>query len=193
MARLEMFPLGAWVRYSGRLGTRTMDRVQEAFEDLESERYTPARFFSDSAHFWADMTTAWWTAVRQSAAGPAPVVFLKLYDDDQSVQKEGVAVEIDGAGQLEFTAPFRVGAPVAAAKGTREPGENDLRVAPDPGKPGCICVSLHRVSAEDVAKPSKFAPGLYQSVVHLDDKLVAMIQILVVPRPTSKTDQPAPA
>lgn len=211
MPRLEMFPLNTWIRFFSNTGAQSLERIQEALEKLENEKYSPEKFMSDSVLMWADLMNGWWNAVRQSISGPVPTVFMKVLSDDQAGAQRDIPVDaIDTDGKIECTPPVRLGEVTATAK-MRAPsatgkkrglaaaadmsGDN-LQVGWHPGKKRCLRVDVHRIlplktpakttkkgtrarAGEAQKTTPRFNPGLYQSLVHVNGKLLAQVMILV--------------
>jgi hypothetical protein len=182
MAKLNTPPLAPWIRFFSGFTERTFDRVQEAVDAIEEETYTPARFMSDGVRFWLDITVGWWNAMQAAALTPTPIVFLKILPNRESVKAEPLPVTIGDKTKLNTTPLIRLG----GGDGDREIGEkpeaDNLEVRMGV-KPGCLSVTYHLVPPPQEGRARKelpqLTPGVYQSLVHANNKLVAVVQLLV--------------
>lgn len=194
MARLNTLPLSMWIRYYTQFAEQTMDRVQGIIDDLENDSYSVNKLMSDTAIFWSDATFGWWNAMRLSAAGPVPTVFLKMHPNSDAHSPENIYVDVTRQGVTpEMTDLVRLGPSVAARKSERPPTTANLTADFDDDRPGCLKLCLHRilppkgVAHDPKAKPDKarlantpaFQKGHYQTLLHLDGKLLAVVHVLI--------------
>jgi hypothetical protein len=193
MAKLELFPLSAWVRFFSGSSARTLDRIQEAIEAIDNDDYSPARFLSDTIHFWNETTMGWWSALQESAtSGSVPTLFASITPNVQSYPQASAAVNLRGSGPIEMTEILRLGGPPPEPKrGVPQDKleKHHLQVHPNAAKTrlNLSFVGLQRPDeTRSLDEQPNFAPGLYQSMVHRNGKLLAQVVILVEPKPEPK-------
>lgn len=196
MARLSTLPLSTWIRYYTQFAEQTMDRVQGIIDDLEHDSYSVNKLMSDAAIFWSDATFGWWNAMRLSAAGPVPTVFLQMHPDSDALSPENIYVDVGRQGvPPEITELVRLGPEGPAnAKATQASGADQVPTSKhltaewDAEKPGCLQICVHRihppgkgakVDERALKSTPKFRPGHYQSLIHMDGKLLAVVHLLV--------------
>lgn len=170
MARMYTLPMSAWVNFANYMVESSVERMQEATERMQKREYTPGHLFADAVGFWMDGVDAWWCSFQQTIAGPVPFAFIKMRPDDESARCELPIRKVEG-GTLEATDLMQLG---GAAKGS-------LSVIPtwNTGRPNCAVTIARALDAKGTPLRGRLKEGLYQSSIHLDEKLVAIVQILV--------------
>jgi hypothetical protein len=178
MARQYTLPMSAWVNFANHIVESSIERMQEASERLQDRKYQPSDWFSDVAGFWMDGADAWWSTFQQTVAGPIPFVFIKMRPDEEAASSPVFLRHVPGS-TLEATDLVRFG---GAARNA--PSVDAVWVG---GRPNCAAIEVRGLGRNEAQNPKDEAQkprirldkGLYQSSVHMDEKLVAIVQILV--------------
>ena len=172
MARQYTLPMSAWVNFANHMMESSVERMQEASERLQDRKYQPSDWLADAVGFWMDGVDAWWCTFQQTIAGPIPFVFIKMRPDEEAASYEfplrhvrGSTLKATDLVKLDGASPGKALWVSAAWAG---------------GRPNCAVIQVHGLDNERLKKPKKrLDKGLYQSSVHMDEKLVAIVQILV--------------
>jgi hypothetical protein len=174
MAGLYTYPMSAWINYWSRLAEDTVDRLQEISEEIENRKYGPSELFSDVLGFWWAGATGWWNVMQQGAGGPVPIVFLKMMPDEESASEE-ISAQRPGKGNPKATPTVRL---VSEGKAS---GDVEVTVTASWAKEklNCLVITVEGLSQADLKAKKKLRAGLYQASVHQDEKLLAIVQVLV--------------
>jgi hypothetical protein len=186
MAELNTFPVSALISYFSRFSETTLERMRQIYDELQNRTYTPGKAMSDALSFWIDGTMGWWEAWQMSAVGPVPTLFVKMRPDDEVADIGEIPVAVRNKGALETTDLVRLGTPAGLQTGgspSRLLEKEDLQVGwAQSGRPHLV-VQVHRIQPPGAktaaAKAPKLTPGLYQSLVLVDQKLLAIVHIFV--------------
>lgn len=177
MAGLYTFPMSALINFYNVVAETSLERMQEMAEAIQNRRYQPSDFITDALGFWVDGANGWLSVVQQTVAGPVPFVFLKMRSDEETASDE-VAVTRSGRATPEMTPLARLGRSSDDQAGTHtERVTARARWAED--KRNCLVVEAQGLNLEEIKSGGRLAHGLYQASVHLDEKLLAIVQVLV--------------
>jgi hypothetical protein len=171
MATLYSYPFSAWISYYNQFAESALERFQEIGEELENRTYKPEQLLSDVLGFWWQGATSWWDVMQQTAGGPVPIVFIKMRPDEESASTDFPAPR-RGSGQPTMTPLGKISEP------SRAPARGAKTKKPDVevqwlDKRSCVAVTVHGLDG------TILEPGLYQASVHYDEKLLAIVQVLV--------------
>jgi hypothetical protein len=166
------FPMSAWISFVNTVAETSLERMQEMSERIQKRQYTPNDIITDTLGYWIDGVNGWWGVVQQSAAGPVPFAFIKMASDDESATTE-LAIRKSGGDLIKATPLARLS----------DSGEGEVSVTLDAtwatDKPNCVVVHVYGLNAEQVDADKKLREGLYQSSLHMNNKLVGIVQVLV--------------
>src|SRR5262245_17971339 len=161
--------LAAIIDYWGSVGENAAVRMQTAGREMLERRYTPGTLLSDLVGLWSDSLEGWWTALVASGTAPVPTVLftVKLGPITTEAKARSVPVVAPGDGQPACTDIVRVGGPSTAmipadsVKVALDQTRSELEVR--------LC-GLREIALE---------PGLYQGLVHVEERPLAAIHVLV--------------
>lgn len=173
MSRPYTFPMGAWINFANTVAEASLERMQEITEAIQNRTYQPSDWITDAMGFWVDGMNGWWSAVQQNATGPVPFAFIRMAADEEAATTE-IYVPKLSKSDLRWTDLVRLGDGKSS-----EPLNIEVRW--DSDKPACLIVDAKGMTNTGPNAKKPLTPGLYQSSIIIDDKLVGIVQILVEP------------
>lgn len=170
MARSGTY-LEALVGYYSTLAFDAMAAMRSTQEDLRTGKFSCEKVAGRTLSLWMDATEGWWSALLVTGSAPLPTVFLRV-GKDQTLRGEA-HVLVPGGGRPLVTNLERLGG------GARIETEY-INVEAIKGRNG-VEIKLKLEKLREIR--GEIAPGLYQGVVFIDEKPLAMLLVQVEPPP----------
>lgn len=171
MKPMYTFPMSAFINMANTVAESSLDRMQEMSEKIQKRQYTPSDIITDTLGFWIDGVNGWWSIVQQSVAGPVPFAFIKMATDSETNMAE-LPIRKSGSEAVQYTDLVRL-----SGSGNGVPVWIEVNWAS--AKPNCVRVTAHGLNQKQADAKEKLCKGLYQSSLHMDNKLIGIVQILV--------------
>jgi len=175
MARTGIF-VEALTSYYGNLANDTLGLLRSTQEDLRTGNFDYEKTLGKALSLWLDSAEGWWSALLVNASAPVPTIFLRIGQDD-TTHVQVARVSVPGDRPAEWTDLSRLG-----GSGTIDRKHVSVEVA------------KHRDSIEvklfglgDLRRNQTIAPGLYQGLVHIHDRPLAIVLVEVLPPVGDKT------
>lgn len=161
--------LEALTSYYSTLAFGTLAAMRSAQEDLRTGNFQLTKTVGDAISLYLDASEGWWSALLVTASVPLPTVFMRITANEDTTAAQDVAVLVPGTKQPECTDLGRIG------------GTDTIDasyVAVQASRDRCtITVKLKGLRKQ--GKP--LAAGLYQALVHIDEKPLAAVFVRVDP------------
>ena len=145
----------------------TMRRMQE---DLRTNNFTVGKAVGAAVQLCLDASDGWWNALLVTASPPVPTVLLRT-GPEGGCDAQTVDVSVPGNRDPECTELGRIG-------GTERIGL-DYIVIETATQRNAINIKLRKLKelSQKLRKP--LAPGLYQGLVHIDERPLAIVLLRV--------------
>jgi hypothetical protein len=155
--------LEAAITYYSNLGFDALASMRTTQEELRTGQFEVSKAMSRAASFWLDASEGWWSALLVTAGQPLPTVFLRIGPRDTTATQEAnvlVPRDPECAGLLQIGGSGRI--------------DKERLVLTVSAKRDRLGVKLKGLS--DDYRPQ---PGLYQGLVHIGDKALAVVIVEV--------------
>ena len=160
--------------YYSELGEVAMRRWRKATREIGKRRYTPTKLISDVLASWIDGTRSVWEA--WGATGGLRHILFVIDQRTEADRKKVVPMYVPGSVEPELTEL------IATLDSSNLPCDKVLRAGEDVcvktnGPRDCLTVAL--VGLSELPAKGKLASGVYEGLVHVEEKPLAVVHIVV--------------
>jgi hypothetical protein len=160
---------GSWFRYWGDLAEEIRGRFSTAADDVRGRSYSTEKVISDVLGLWMDGTNAWWSMLWGTLPTSTPVVLfeVKLGKHKTEAKPRSTSAFVPGVRDPDVTDLARLG-----GKGTIRNEHVKLELGSGPARQ----LFIRLVGVTEI--PGLEA-GQYMGLVHLEERPIAVIHVLV--------------
>jgi hypothetical protein len=166
--------LEAMTSYYSNLAFGALRAMRTTQEDIRTGNFSVSKAVGSAASIWLDASEGWWNAVLVTASEPLPTVFLRVGPlGGTDTQEVRVLVPEDP----EFTGLVRIG------DGRTIPNSL-VSIRPLKDRDG---LEVKLTGLSELRDKGALPPGVYQGLVHMGQKPLAIIMVRVDPKMVTTT------